>query len=168
VSGVRLYASPEIYVLRTALLAVDATSRATTDDSDDEEFIYPVDEQEQHTSPDISTMSVSSSHAQHSAPALPEVEDDTHEAEAPPQPQPSPAQLEALFASSSSGDLRQLQSIFRNARETAAVEPFALANDASSRTGLTALHAAASRGYLDIVSWCERKSQRAPLNALNY
>ncbi|KAH9940598.1 hypothetical protein B0H21DRAFT_794571 [Amylocystis lapponica] len=42
---------------------------------------------------------------------------------------------------------------FRRAVQSGDVEPFALANDASSRTGLTALHAASSRGYLDIVKW---------------
>jgi ankyrin repeat protein len=38
--------------------------------------------------------------------------------------------------------------------EAGNVEPFSLSNDASPRTGFTALHAAASRGYLDIVIWC--------------
>jgi hypothetical protein len=47
--------------------------------------------------------------------------------------------------------------LFKNALESGDVEPFALANDASSRTGLTALHAAASRGYLEIVRWREYK-----------
>ncbi|KAF8897415.1 hypothetical protein BD779DRAFT_1432389, partial [Infundibulicybe gibba] len=72
---------------------------------------------------------------------------------APPLPQPSPAQLESLYAAASSGDLSLLKRLFRNALEASDAQPFALANDASSRTGLTALHAAASRGYLDIVTW---------------
>ena len=67
---------------------------------------------------------------------------------------PSPAQLEALYAAASSGDLSLLKRLFRSALESGDVEEFALANDASSRTGLTALHASASRGYLDIVQWC--------------
>ncbi|KAF9498477.1 hypothetical protein BDN71DRAFT_382874 [Pleurotus eryngii] len=40
-----------------------------------------------------------------------------------------------------------------SALETGDVQPFNLANHASTRTGSTALHAAASRGYLDIVQW---------------
>ena len=71
----------------------------------------------------------------------------------PPQTHASPAQLEALYAAASSGDLSLLQGIVRNASRTGNVEPFSLVNDASSRTGLTALHASASRGYLDIVQW---------------
>ncbi|KAH9045204.1 hypothetical protein EDB85DRAFT_6595 [Lactarius pseudohatsudake] len=71
----------------------------------------------------------------------------------PTQTHASPAQLEALYAAASSGDLPLLQGIIRNASETSNVEPFSLVNDASSRTGLTALHASASRGYLDIVKW---------------
>ncbi|KAF7971765.1 hypothetical protein HWV62_19939 [Athelia sp. TMB] len=71
----------------------------------------------------------------------------------PAQNHPSPAQLESLFAAASSGDLPLLQKLFTTALQTGNVENFALANDASSRTGLTALHAAASRGYLDIVKW---------------
>ena len=66
---------------------------------------------------------------------------------------PSPAQLESLYAAASSGDLPLLKRLFKNALENAEVEPFNLANDASSRTGFTALHAAASRGYYDIAVW---------------
>jgi hypothetical protein len=64
---------------------------------------------------------------------------------------PSPAQLEALYSAASSGDLSMLKKLFHGE-----VEAFALANDASIRTGLTALHVAASRGHTDIVRWCER------------
>lgn len=70
----------------------------------------------------------------------------------PPQP-PSPAQLESLHAASTCGDLPLLKQIFQNALRNGEVEPFSLANSASSRTGFTALHAAASRGYLEIVAW---------------
>jgi hypothetical protein len=66
---------------------------------------------------------------------------------------PSPAQLEALHAAASSGDLERLQNVFRHAARNEDVEEFALANDASTRTGLTALHAAASRGHLSVVTW---------------
>ncbi|KAF8450386.1 hypothetical protein L210DRAFT_2385842 [Boletus edulis BED1] len=66
---------------------------------------------------------------------------------------PSPAQLEALSAAASQGDLALLKKLFDTALQSGDLEAFALANDASSRTGFTALHAAASRGYLDIVKW---------------
>lgn len=67
--------------------------------------------------------------------------------------EPSPAQLESLFAAASSGDLPLLQRLFKKASENGEVEAFALANCASTRTGFTALHAAASRGYHDIAVW---------------
>lgn len=73
----------------------------------------------------------------------------------PRQLHPSPAQLESLYAAASSGDLTLLKRLFKSALETGDVQPFSLANDASSRTGFTALHAAASRGYLHIVKWRE-------------
>jgi hypothetical protein len=73
----------------------------------------------------------------------------------PAQRHASPAQLEALYAAASSGDLPLLQRIINNALQTGNVESFSLVNGASSRTGLTALHAAASRGYIDIVKWCK-------------
>ncbi|KAI6047297.1 ankyrin repeat-containing domain protein, partial [Pisolithus marmoratus] len=69
------------------------------------------------------------------------------------QSHPSPAQLEALCAAASSGDLVLLKKLFSTALQGGEVEPFALANDASTRTGFTALHSAASRGFLDIVRW---------------
>ncbi|KAG1833009.1 hypothetical protein EV424DRAFT_1342041 [Suillus variegatus] len=69
------------------------------------------------------------------------------------QPHPSPAQLEALSAAASSGDLSLLKKLFQTASQGSQVEAFALSNDASPRTGFTVLHAAASRGYLDIVKW---------------
>ncbi|KAG2013500.1 ankyrin repeat domain-containing protein 50 [Coprinopsis cinerea AmutBmut pab1-1] len=73
-----------------------------------------------------------------------------------PRPQtshPSPAQLESLCAAASSGDLPQLKRLFKTATETNNIQPFSLANDASTRTGFTVLHSAASRGHLDIVVW---------------
>jgi hypothetical protein len=71
----------------------------------------------------------------------------------PPKQKPTQAQLEALYAAATSNDLQLLQNLFRNACENEDVEPFAFANDAAVRTGLTGLHAAASRGYLEIVHW---------------
>jgi hypothetical protein len=112
------------------------SNSATTsddDDSDEDEFVYPG--------------VTSSSGAQSEAALAPHV--------TPLQRHPSPAQLESLYAAASSGDLLLLQKLFRNALQTGDVEAFALANDASSRTGLTALHAAATRGFLDVVKWCK-------------
>lgn len=80
---------------------------------------------------------------------------DIREATPPRQTHPTPAQLESLYAAASSGDLTLLKRLFKSATETGDVQPFSLANDASSRTGFTALHAAASRGYHDIVTWRE-------------
>ena len=71
----------------------------------------------------------------------------------PPKQKPSQEQLEALYTAASSNDLPLLQKLFRNACQNENVEEFAFANDAAVRTGLTALHAAASRGYLEIVQW---------------
>lgn len=71
----------------------------------------------------------------------------------PSVPLPSPAQLEAIYAAASSGDLTQLRRLFRTTEEEHHVGAFSLANDATSRTGLTPLHAASSRGHLDIAQW---------------
>ena len=76
-------------------------------------------------------------------------------AEVPGTGVPSPAQLEAIYAAASSGDLGQLQRLFGIAWEESSVNAFALANDATSRTGLTPLHAASSRGHLDVAQWRE-------------
>ncbi|THH33659.1 hypothetical protein EUX98_g540 [Antrodiella citrinella] len=70
----------------------------------------------------------------------------------PPKLQPSSTQLEALRATAASGDFQALQARFREIKEAGDFESFALANDASPRTGLTALHAAASRGHLHITA----------------
>lgn len=133
-------------------------------ESDEEEFVYP---SARAPTPPNNTLEAHENHEDNVAAEQAEpltTTSETAEAEvtsspiveaAPPQPTPTPAQLEASFAASSSGDLNQLKSVFRNARETSFVEPFALANDASSRTGLTTLHVAASRGYLNIVTWCQ-------------
>ncbi len=71
--------------------------------------------------------------------------------------QPSPAQLEALFAIASSGDLSMLMMFFKNALDSG-VQPFSLANDTIPRIGSTALHTAAGRGYIDMVAWRKRIS----------
>lgn len=134
---------------------------------DDEPFVYPAaSEQPSHTSdsiphspleqsPEPEPQSVSSEAAEGEQPT----EDESPE----PIPKsatshPTPAQLESLIAASSSGDLSLLQNLFRNALRTGEVEPFALANDASTRSGLTALHVSASRGYLEVVKWCKSQT----------
>ncbi|KAJ3935845.1 MAG: hypothetical protein NXY57DRAFT_1090594 [Lentinula lateritia] len=66
-----------------------------------------------------------------------------HQLRQPLRTHPIPAQLESSYAAFSSGDLSLLQKIFVTAHETGSV----------SATGLTALHAAASRGYEDVVRW---------------
>ena len=102
----------------------------------------------------IVTESPSSSTALHqSSPRAPSNPSPSPSPSPPTQIHASPAQLEALYAAASSGDLPLLQGIVRNASQAGNVEPFSLVNDASSRTGLTALHASASRGYLDMVKW---------------
>jgi hypothetical protein len=83
----------------------------------------------------------------------------------PTQAQASPAQLEAIYAAASSGDLPLLQRIIQNALHTGNVESFSLVNGASSRTGSTALHAAAGRGYLGIVKWCKAGDTLVPLDS---
>ncbi|KAG6837980.1 hypothetical protein H0H93_008374 [Arthromyces matolae] len=115
------------------------------DDDDDENFVYPglstsvEDEEVQSTA----VLEVNSSTT---------AEVIRGEVSRTPQP-PSPAQLESLYAAASTGDLPLLKQLFHNALNNGDVESFGLANNESSRTGLTALHAAASRGYLEIVKW---------------
>ncbi|KAG6903373.1 hypothetical protein C0995_013126 [Termitomyces sp. Mi166 len=117
-------------------------------DEDDDEFVYPgapafeVQEAEIREERDVIDEDVQQGVRENAQEVNPR----------PPQP-PSPAQLESLYAAATSGDLPLLKQIFQNALRNGEVEPFSLANHASSRTGFTALHAAASRGYLDIVTW---------------
>ncbi|KAH9938547.1 uncharacterized protein B0H18DRAFT_866827 [Fomitopsis serialis] len=111
------------------------------EDSDEDEFVYPgVEEhtqlEEEHPRPDPKPEPLPVA-------AVP----------VPTKSPPSPAQLEALHAAATSGELKRLQTVFRSALRSGDVESFALANDAPSRIGQTALHAASSRGYLDIVKW---------------
>lgn len=85
----------------------------------------------------------------------------------PPKRKPTQAQLEALYAAASSNDLPLLRKLFKNACQDEDVEEFALANDAAVRTGLTALHAASSRGYLEIVQWRELISLQTLMRAVS-
>ncbi|KAI0796558.1 hypothetical protein C8Q75DRAFT_199986 [Abortiporus biennis] len=139
------------------------------DESEDEEFVYPGAESEAEHVPEtnqtpspveeqrvVPSTPIEPDHVHVSSQAsTPEV---AHGSPIPVQPisntaHPTPAQLEALHTAASSGNLKQLQSLFKDALQNGELEAFALSNDASPRTGLTVLHAAASRGYLNIVKW---------------
>ncbi|KAJ6516018.1 hypothetical protein C8R45DRAFT_1087145 [Mycena sanguinolenta] len=117
------------------------------EDDDDEEFVYPASDPEPEPEPEF---------------VYPASEPTQEVPPPPPVQHPSPAQLESIYAAASSGDLPLLKRLFRNALETGNVQPFSLSNDASPRTGFTALHAAASRGYLDIVIWCIESGYAMP------
>jgi hypothetical protein len=101
-------------------------------DDDDEEFVYPTTSSPTHAHSAAAHVASSS-------------EANTRKA--------SSAVLETVYAAAASGDLQSLKTLFREALDGGDVEAFALANDATPRTGLTALHAAASRGHFDIVTW---------------
>ena len=80
---------------------------------------------------------------------------DSKHISSPRQDHPSPALLESLYDAASSGDLPRLKELFNDA-QTAGIERFILANDASSSpTGFTLLHVSASRGYSDMSIWCK-------------
>ncbi|KAF9247178.1 hypothetical protein BU15DRAFT_84724 [Melanogaster broomeanus] len=124
------------------------------DSEEDEDFIYPASSADTPTNEhsvviDEPENQIPPEHSSHSDRLLSPTSPPTVQT----QPHPSPAQLEALSAAASSGDLPLLKKLFVTALQGGDLEAFALANDASSRTGFTALHAAASRGYLDIVQW---------------
>ncbi|KAI0352817.1 hypothetical protein OH77DRAFT_738629 [Trametes cingulata] len=139
-----------------------SSSPAMHDDSDDEGFVYPGTEEaqaefvypgaEEQEQPQAAPSELSPPRAGTPTPE-PLVHAQQVQSPVPSKSHPTPAQLEALHAAAASGDLRRIQTEFRKAVRSDDVDPFELANDASPRTGLTALHAAASRGYLDIVKW---------------
>lgn len=136
-----------------------------TDDSEPPSataFTYPLDVPATEPEPEQPAASIP---PQAPAPVLPDVVEPTPPVvpAKPPKPSPSAAQLESLQAAASSGDLSLLKKLFRNALDAGEVGSFALANDASPRTGLTALHAAASRGHLVIVQWRTSRSTRSLL-----
>lgn len=99
------------------------------DDGDSEAFTYPA----------VAAPQSSSSEAPVPQPAAPEQR----------QPPKMNIEFEKLYGAASSGDLDLLMRLFRSSH----VDAFIVANEASSRTGHTLLHCAASRGHLDIVSW---------------
>lgn len=101
-------------------------------ESDEEVFVYPAE---------TATLDRADNHVKPPAVAATRVQ------------RPSPAQLESLYAAASSGDLPLMKNIFGTALQNGQVQSFALANEASTRTGLTAFHVASSRGYLEVVKW---------------
>ncbi|CCM04833.1 uncharacterized protein FIBRA_07026 [Fibroporia radiculosa] len=116
------------------------------EESDDEEFVYPGVSDGISTETPIESKLPALSVAASPIPVI-------SAAPVPAKRPPSPAQLEALHAAAARGELKRVQTVFRNAIESGDVESFALANDAPSRIGQTALHVASSRGYLDIIKW---------------
>lgn len=119
------------------------------DDDDDEEFVYPGSPEPPE--PVNDPLSVRPD-APPLALAIPSVVESQ-----PQSPQPTSGQLDAIYRAATAGSLLEVQSLFADTR----IPAFALANDAAPRTGLTALHAAASRGKLAVVRWCEYFAIRA-------
>jgi hypothetical protein len=121
------------------------------DDDDDEEFVYPGSPEppkpvETPLAPIDDPLSV-----RQEAPALSQLAIPAMPESQPQSPQPTSTQLDAIYSAAAAGSLLELQSLFA---EDARIPAFALANDAAPRTGLTALHAGASRGKLAVVRWC--------------
>ena len=112
------------------------------EDSDDEPFVYP-GSSEPHTE-NVLAHPVASAEEPPVTPARGPVR----------RPVASPEQLEEIYSAATTGDLFLLQTLFQSALASGDLEAFALANSATSRTGLTPLHAAASRGHVEIVQWC--------------
>jgi hypothetical protein len=98
------------------------------EEEEDDSFTYPAESAHQTPS---------------QAPVLQPAQPDTK------QPQLMNAEFEKLYGAASSGDLDLLMRLFRSSP----VDAFTVSNEASSRTGHTLLHCAASRGHLDVVSW---------------
>ena len=135
-------------------------------EDDEEEFHYPMPDEEEDAQ-HMSTKRASESEEEaeefnYPVSPLQQAEDQHLPAISPPRevviPRPSPAQLENIYAAALSGDLALLKKLFSNATSQSDIEPFALANDAAPRTGLTAIHASASRGHVNVLRW--RKSTR--------
>ena len=122
----------------------------------DEEFSYPVEEPEVPASGTVPPEEIR--HSESAEPAFIPLTPEEVEAPTPSQPvtQVSPAQLEALYAAGLDGNLTILKELVNGATSSGDLEPFTFVNSASPRTGLTVVHAAASRGRLDALKW--RKS----------
>ncbi|KAG8901712.1 hypothetical protein FRC00_005116 [Tulasnella sp. 408] len=130
----------------------DANTQVAEEEDDEEEFRYPgAETPPAPASPTFQPEPVISPPFE---PRVVSQEPSTLEP-LPPRLQlgPSSAQLESVAKAATSGDLEELQTLFRTIMDETGCEAFVLANDHAPRTGLTALHHAASRGYLAIVQW---------------
>lgn len=67
--------------------------------------------------------------------------------------QVSTDQLASILAAATLGNISSFQRQFETIIGRTNLTPFTLANEASPRTGFTALHVASSKGHLDIVKW---------------
>lgn len=145
----------------------------------DEEFRYPGAEDTDEPSPLKSLPeppSTVADEAHEETTPSPTPPEPVVEPEPEPEPTPAPApqhveapkprivtheQLEEIASASTTGNLEALQHLFHAIIQETGCQPFILANDAAPRTGLTALHHAASRGHLAVVEW--RKLVGQPL-----
>ena len=66
-----------------------------------------------------------------------------------------PHEIEVGIARGGVCDLDLLQRLVQAVVADGRTDVFSLVNEPSVRGGFTLLHLAASRGYLDIVQWCE-------------
>lgn len=131
-------------------------SMGVAEDSDDDEFQYPLEDAE----PEVE---VPSPMAEEPAFVPPPAVETRNITPSPPgsvsSPLPAPTtqvsstQLEALYAAGLEGRLSALKDLVENATENSDLEPFTFVNSASPITGLTVVHAAASRGRLDALKW---------------
>ncbi|QRW16388.1 ankyrin repeats [Rhizoctonia solani] len=122
------------------------------EDDDDEEFVYPGEPEpatEPAPVPKVTPQPPVDDPLSAQSEAAPLTLAIPAPAESQPSPQPTSAQLDAIYNAAAAGSLLEMQSLFADTR----VPAFALANDAAPRTGLTALHAAASRGKVAVVRW---------------
>lgn len=145
---------------------------SSDEDDDDEHFEYPDyesnggPEHDGEVLPDNSATAVSIAAVRSEPPSNPgNVNGDAIRPEETAVAHPSlnhasPDQLELLYASGLAGDLDELKRVVGDITSTSELEDFTLVNDASPRTGLTVVHASASRGHLDALKWrmCPRLS----------
>ncbi|CAE6357017.1 unnamed protein product [Rhizoctonia solani] len=128
-------------------VSVPEISVQADEDDEDEEFVYPGGPESEPAQAPKTLSSVEDPLSAHNEEplslAIPAP------VESQPSPQPTSAQLDAIYSTAAAGSLLEMQSLFADTR----IPAFALANDAAPRTGLTALHAAASRGKLAVVRW---------------
>lgn len=156
-------------IINQAAQETEHQSEEDEDEDEDEAFEYPGDEssEREDAAQPLNADGPAKEHDEQSdedefrypdSPGEPPAEVDVDEGPSYSRPQsvrPSPAQLEALYAAGLSGDIGMLQKLINNATASGELEAFALVNDASQRTGLTVVHAAASRGHVSVVKWCK-------------